>query len=190
MIHFSTDYVFDGKKNEYVETDRVNPLNRYGLTKSIGEKFVLEYPKSKVFRVQTVYSKHNTNFYKSIAAKALADEPASVVSDQFMAPTSATWIAQQVYRTLDVPQYGLYHLTPKGFCSFADFAELIYATTYKTVYNKPSLPVKRIHYKDLNSIVQRPLVTIMNHDKFNAAFHPITDTWEDVYNTFLSKITK
>jgi len=185
IIHFSTDYVYDGKKNEYHEDDRVKPLNNYGLTKSIGDKFVLEYAKAKVFRVQAVYSAHNTNFYKSIATKSYEDEPVTVVSDQFTTPTSAAWIAKQVYRTLFTPQYGLYHLSPNGFCSFADFADLIYATTYPGIYNKPTHPVKRIHYKDLNASVNRPMVTILNHDKFNSTFFPITETWEDVYNEFI-----
>jgi len=189
IIHFSTDYVYDGKKNEYKEDDRVKPLNNYGLTKSIGDKFVLEYSKSKVFRVQAVYSNRNINFFRSIQAKALADEPATVVSDQFTTPTSALWIAKQVYRTLFTPQYGLYHLSPNGFCSFADFAELIYATNYPTIYNKPNPPIKRIHYKDLNVSVNRPMVTILNHEKFNNAFFSITESWEDVYNEFI-KIPK
>lgn len=185
IIHFSTDYVYDGKKNEYKEDDRVKPLNNYGLTKSIGDKFVLEYPKSKVFRVQAVYSNRNSNFFRSIQTKALEDEPATVVSDQFTTPTSAAWIAKQVYQTLFTPQYGLYHLSPNGFCSFADFAELIYATTYPTIYNKPTHPIKRIHYKELNAVVNRPMVTILNHDKFNNAFYPITETWKDVYSEFI-----
>ena len=189
LIHFSTDYVYDGKKNEYREDDRVKPLNNYGLTKSIGDRFVLEYDKAKVFRVQSVYSKKNKNFFKSIEAKALMDEPANVVSDQFTSPTSAEWIAKQVYRTLLIPQYGLFHLSPNGFCSFADFAELIYATTYPTIYNKPTPPIKRIRYKELNASVDRPMVTILNHEKFDNAFFPITETWEDVYREFI-KLTK
>jgi dTDP-4-dehydrorhamnose reductase len=185
IVHFSTDYVYDGKKNEYYETDRVKPLNNYGLTKGVGDRFVLEYPKSKVFRVQAVYSNRNSNFFKSIKAKALLDEQVSVVADQFTTPTSASWIANQVYKTLFMPQYGLYHLSPKGFCTFADFAEWIYATTYPTIYNKPTLPVKRILYKELNASVNRPMVTILNHKKFNSAFFPITETWEDVYREFI-----
>lgn len=185
IIHFSTDYVYDGKKNEYKEDDRVKPLNHYGLTKSIGDKFVLEYSKSKVFRVQAVYSNRNSNFFRSIQAKALADEPATVVADQFTTPTSAQWIAKQVYHTLFTPQYGLYHLSPNGFCSFADFADLIYATTYPTLYTKPIHPIKRIHYKELNASVNRPMVTILNHKKFDNAFYPITETWKDVYNEFI-----
>ena len=181
LIHFSTDYVFDGKKNEYYETDRVNPLNRYGLTKSIGEKFTLEYDKSKVFRVQSVYSDRNSNFFKAINAKAEQGLPVTVVDDQYTAPTSAAWIAEQVSKVIDIPSYGLYHLTPNKFCSFADFAELIV---------NGRVPVIRAHMKSMESVVNRPMVTIMNHDKFDKAFHPITDTWEDVYYKFITKITK
>lgn len=176
IIHFSTDYVYDGKRNEYFETDKVKPLNNYGLTKSVGDKFVLEYDRAKVFRVQSVYSDKNSNFYKAINDKAERGEPVTVVDDQYTSPTSASWIAKQVQRTLLVPSYGLFHLSPNKFCSFADFAERIIAGR---------VPLKRIRYKDMSSHVQRPLVTILNHEKFDHAFFPITDTWEDVYEDFL-----
>jgi dTDP-4-dehydrorhamnose reductase len=176
LIHFSTDYVYDGKKNEYFETDKLKPLNNYGLTKSVGDKFVLEYERAKVFRVQSVYSNRNSNFYKAIVGKAEKGEPVSVVDDQYTCPTSADWIAKQVHRTLLIPSYGLFHLSPNKFCSFADFAERIIGGR---------VPLKRIRYKELDSPVQRPLVTILNHEKFNHAFFPITDSWEDVYEDFL-----
>lgn len=176
IVHFSTDYVYDGKRNEYFETDKVKPLNNYGLTKSIGDKFVLEYDRAKVFRVQSVYSDKNNNFYKAINAKAEKGEEVTVVDDQFTSPTSAQWIAKQVQRTLFIPNHGLYHLSPNKFCSFADFAERIIAGR---------VPLKRIRYKDMSSPVQRPLVTILNHEKFDHAFYPITDSWEDVYEDFL-----
>lgn len=181
LIHFSTDYVYDGKKNEYHEDDKVKPLNHYGLTKSIGDKFVLEYAKAKVFRVQSVYSNFNSNFFRAINAKAEKGEPVTVVGDQYTSPTSAEWIAKKVYDTLAIPNYGLFHLSPNGFCSFADFAEKIVAGR---------VPVKRIRYKDYNSPVQRPLVTILNHEKYDNAFQPITESWEEVYESFYSKITK
>lgn len=176
IIHFSTDYVYDGKRNEYYETDRVKPLNNYGLTKSVGDKFVLEYDKAKVFRVQSVYSDTNSNFYKAINAKAERGEPVTVVDDQYTSPTSAEWIAKQVQKTLLIPNYGLYHLSPNKFCSFADFAERIIAGR---------VPLKRIHYKEMGSTVNRPLITILNHDKFDRAFFPITESWEEVYEEFL-----
>lgn len=176
IIHFSTDYVYDGKRNEYFETDKVKPLNNYGLTKSIGDKFVLEYDRAKVFRVQSVYSDKNSNFYKAINDKAERGEAVTVVDDQYTSPTSASWIAKQVQRTLLIPNYGLFHLSPNKFCSFADFAERIIAGR---------VPLKRIRYKDMSSHVQRPLVTILNHEKFDNAFFAITDTWEEVYEDFL-----
>lgn len=179
LIHFSTDYVFDGKQLEYYETDKKNPINEYGMTKSIGEEFALLNHKTKVFRVQSVYSEHNNNFYKAIKKRVDAGQPLRVVNDQFMAPTSAEWIAKQVIRTMPYACYGVFHLTPNGSCTFADFAERI---------ADGKVPVERISYKEYGNKTPRPMVTRLNNGRFQRMFHEITDSWQDVYDQFKSKI--
>lgn len=178
LIHFSTDYVFDGKQLEYYETDKKNPINEYGLTKSIGEEFALQNSKTKVFRVQSVYSEYNSNFYKAIKKRVDANEPLRVVNDQFMAPTSASWIVKQVIRTMPYQCYGVFHLSPNGSCTFADFAEKI---------ADGKVPVERISYKEYGNKTPRPMVTRLNTGRFQRMFHEITDSWQDVYEDFKSK---
>lgn len=178
LIHFSTDYVYDGKQNEYYENDKEIPLNKYGLTKAFGDEFALMNYRTKVFRVQSVYSEHNSNFYKAIKKKVDAGEPLRVVSDQFTAPTSAEWIAEQVIKTFHYQSYGIFNLAPKGLCSFADFAEVI---------ADGKVPVERVTYKEYGSKTSRPMVTQLNTSRFQRMFHEITDSWQDVYKDFKSK---
>lgn len=177
FIHFSTDYVYDGRLNEYYENDQEKPINKYGVTKLLGDEFALLNYRTKIFRVQSVYSEHNSNFYKAIKRKVDAGESLRVVHDQFSAPTSASWIAKQVIKTLQHPSYGVFHLAPKGLCSFAEFAETISEGS-----------VERITYRQYGNPTPRPLVTKLNTDRFQRMFHPITDTWQDVFAEFKSKL--
>ena len=178
FIHYSTDYVFDGSKILYSEESQTNPLNMYGKTKLIGECIALSYSKTKVFRVQSVYSNTNKNFYKAISSRVDVSKTMNVVDDQIMAPTSAGWIAKQTIKTIGSGKYGLYNLVPDGMCSFADFAEEI-------VDGKCT--INRISYRDWGSQTSRPLRTIMSNNKFKQDFGHL-EHWTEVFSEFKSKL--
>ena len=121
LVHYSTDYVFDGLKiGPYVETDAVNPQNLYGVSKNAGEQAILQSGCDfLIFRTAWVYSATGNNFIKTIMRLAREKENLSVVSDQYGAPTSAQLIADVTalaiagYQHQRIPN-GIYHLTASG----------------------------------------------------------------------------
>ena len=94
IIHFSTDYVFDGLKHEpYLETDKVNPQSVYGQTKWQGEEGVRQYKKHIILRTSWVFSSHGQNFLKTIMKLTQEKTSLNVVSDQIGTPTSSEALA-------------------------------------------------------------------------------------------------
>jgi dTDP-4-dehydrorhamnose reductase len=129
LIHYSTDYVFDGKKaSAYVETDPINPLSVYGASKRAGEEAVLQSGcNGLVFRTSWVFSSTGNNFIKTILRLAQDKESLRVVSDQHGTPTSAECIAEvtalaiQAYFNQSIAN-GIYHLTATGTTHWHAFA--------------------------------------------------------------------
>lgn len=132
LVHYSTDYVFDGSKaGPYSETDPTNPLSVYGCTKLAGEVAIKESGCNYlVFRTSWVYSNHGSNFLKTMLRLARDRETLNVVADQRGAPTSAELIAD--VSLLAIAAYregrlanGIYHLTASGSTSWHEFAKHI-----------------------------------------------------------------
>lgn len=160
LIHLSTDYVFDGKKESpYTEEDTINPLNVYGKTKAAGEKVVLEEGiKSYVVRTAWLYAeKHGHNFYRSILAKARAGEKLEVVNDQTGTPTSTTELAHYLKRLIhQEPPFGVYHFAGTKIHTWFSFAKAILAEhNLETALNAiitPKDALKRPLYSPLVSL--------------------------------------
>lgn len=121
LIHYSTDYVFDGtKQGAYLETDPTNPLNVYGASKAAGERAILNSGcRGYIFRSSWVFSQHGHNFIKTILNLARQKETLSIVNDQYGAPTSAELISDVTLMAIIAAQQdrlmpGIYHLTPNG----------------------------------------------------------------------------
>jgi dTDP-4-dehydrorhamnose reductase len=138
IVHFSTDYVFDGgKKQPYVETDPTNPLNAYGRSKLAGEVAIRDSGASHlIFRTSWVYATHGRNFVLTLLRLATQREKLSIVDDQVGAPTCALDLAQAITAIVrnviadtsksSSPQAsGTYHMTAGGQTSWRDFAGAI-----------------------------------------------------------------
>jgi len=130
LVHFSTDFVFDGKKRSpYTEADRANPLSVYGMSKWAGERLVERYcEKHYLIRTCGLYGAGGSaskggNFVRSILRAAEQGKPLRVVADQVVTPTSTADLAEKVARLLEHESYGLYHMTNTGECSWFDFAK-------------------------------------------------------------------
>lgn len=129
LIHFSTDYVFDGEKTKpYTEEDRTNPINVYGKSKLEGENNALSYDKSIVFRVSWLYGIYGKNFVYTMINLMNSKESIKVVNDQFGSPTYTGDVAELIYYCIQNHNfdYGLYHYTNEGNISWYDFANTIY----------------------------------------------------------------
>jgi len=133
MVHVSTDYVFEGNGTRpYIEFDPVNPQGMYGFTKLAGENFVKEFAKDFfIVRTAWLYGDGN-NFVKTMLKLSESNDKVRVVRDQFGSPTSTTELAKMIAYLVPTQNYGLFHGTCEGSCSWADFAREIFRLAGKT----------------------------------------------------------
>ncbi len=128
LVHYSTDYVFDGdKRSPYTEDDMPRPLNVYGHTKLEGESRIAAAGcRALVLRTSWVYCpSRGRNFFRTIAGKALAGERIRVVADQTGVPTPSGFLAERTLELLRKAATGLYHVVPSGETSWYEFARFI-----------------------------------------------------------------
>jgi dTDP-4-dehydrorhamnose reductase len=153
LVHFSTDYVFDGSKNTpYVEDDRPNALNAYGRTKLAGEEAIRDSGAAHlIFRTSWVYATHGRNFLLTILRLATEREELKIVHDQVGAPTCASDLAEATTRILTAvisstnnalasPKVtGTYHMTAAGQTTWYEFAKAILEEATRAPRNLPWL---------------------------------------------------
>jgi dTDP-4-dehydrorhamnose reductase len=134
LVHFSTDYVFDGKSDvPYRETDETGPLNAYGRTKLEGERLIDNAcDRYLILRISWLYSRYGHNFYRTMRRLAHEKTELNVVEDQLASPTSGhqlasdmlKWLNQMLIQTRHT-EYGIYHYTQSGITSWKEFAQEI-----------------------------------------------------------------
>ncbi len=127
LVYISTDYVFDGKKDDpYTESDPVNPLNIYGKSKLMGEREALATcPNTLILRTSWLYGLHGKNFVKTILQLAATWPEISVVDDQRGSPTYARDLAQVIVELVRREVVGLVHVGGEGEASWYEFARAI-----------------------------------------------------------------
>lgn len=159
LVHISTDYVFSGDGNTpYKENDPTDPCGAYGKTKEQGEKFVLDNcKKAFIMRVAWLYGYVGKNFVKTMITVARNNGAVKVVNDQFGNPTSANDVAYHILKLLNTENYGIYHCTNNGICSWYDFASRIIekagvdATVSPCSTEEYPTPAKRPAYSALDN---------------------------------------
>ncbi|MEJ2231055.1 MAG: dTDP-4-dehydrorhamnose reductase [Nitrospirales bacterium] len=164
LVHFSTDYVFDGRQTRpYHEYDRTNPLSVYGHSKLAGEEAVrIGNPRHFIVRTAWLYHTVGKNFPNTICRMAGQVE-VKVVNDQYGSPTFAPHLAQAVSRVVETDAYGTYHLAGSGGTSWYEFTKALYRSLgiQKSVTPIPTAqyprPAKRPGYAVLTSL-QHPLI--------------------------------
>jgi dTDP-4-dehydrorhamnose reductase len=164
LIHYSTDFVFDGaSRKPYIETDIPNPLSVYGKSKLAGEYHLQKSNTGIIIRTSWLYSSFGHNFVKTIIRMAQEKGELRVVNDQTGSPTWAADLAAATLKIIDrcksrmdQTQYGLYHYSNEGSCTWYDFAEeIIRLTGLKAKIN----PVATSEYP---SKAVRPSYSVMN----------------------------
>lgn len=122
LVHYSTDYVFDGTKTEYVESDEPNPINVYGASKLRGEqKIAQNMDDYRIIRTSWLFGRHGKNFVETIRHLSQTNETVRVVTDQVGKPTYTADLARKTAEIADCPP-GIYHVTNDGVCSWYEFA--------------------------------------------------------------------
>lgn len=158
LIQVSTDYVFpgDGVK-PYTEFDAVGPQSVYGASKLAGENFVKDFARNYfIIRTAWLYGDGN-NFVKTMLKLAETNDTVSVVKDQVGTPTSAKELAKAIAYLLPTDNYGVFHGTCEGDCSWADFAEEIFRLAGKDT------KVKRITTEEFPTPAKRPAYSILDN---------------------------
>ena len=124
LVHYSTDYVFDGLKGEpYREEDQTNPASVYGKSKLRGEELIRDYCQNHmILRTSWLFGFNGGNFITTILKVARTEKQLRVVNDQFGSPTYAKDIAAHTARLINAGCRGIYHLTNSGFCSWYELA--------------------------------------------------------------------
>ena len=133
LVHVSTDYVFGGDGDRpYTEFDAPAPKSMYGTTKLAGEEFVKSFSKHYfIVRTAWLYG-DGKNFLRTMLRLSESHDEITVVEDQLGSPTSAAELARAIVSLLPTENYGIYHGTCEGFCSWADFTEAIFKKTGKS----------------------------------------------------------
>ncbi|WP_410507585.1 dTDP-4-dehydrorhamnose reductase [Methanosarcina hadiensis] len=125
LVHFSTDYVFDGFRNEYVESDTPYPINVYGLSKLLGEQSIAENSGDyRIIRVSWLFGTHGRNFVETMLKLSSEMGTVKVVNDQFGKPTYTVDLANKIKDILEL-ESGIYHITNDGVCSWYEFASAV-----------------------------------------------------------------
>ncbi len=186
LIQISTDFVFDGKSsNPYKETDRVNPLGVYGLTKLNGEVEVKKNcPSYFIVRTSWLYSEFGNNFMKTMLRLGSEKTQLSVVNDQIGSPTYAIDLAEALIQIiqLDTDNYGIYHYSNHGQISWFDFAKTIFELTNNDLSLNPILS------KDYATLAERPKYSVLDTSKITDEFALKIPFWKDSLANALSKV--
>ncbi|KKH16914.1 dTDP-4-dehydrorhamnose reductase [Methanosarcina mazei] len=125
LVHFSTDYVFDGSKKEYVESDIPNPINVYGHSKLLGEKKIIENMDDyRIVRISWLFGIHGENFVETMLRLSREMDTVKVVHNQFGKPTYTMDLATKIKEIIELDP-GIYHITNDGVCSWCEFASSI-----------------------------------------------------------------
>ncbi len=178
LVHYSTDYVFDGTKaTPYVETDAPGPLNVYGRTKLEGERAIEAVGGAHlILRTSWVYAPRGRNFFLAIAKKARAGEVLRVVDDQTGTPTSAAFLAAStaalLRRSDRAALRGLYHLVPFGKTTWCGFARAIVAALGARV------DVAAISSKAYPTPAPRPMNSVLDANRIARDFDLERPAWE------------
>lgn len=188
LVHFSTDYVFDGKsRTPYTEADEASPLNVYGISKLAGEFFVTHLaPRHFLIRTCGLYGEagcwgKERNFVDAMLALAETGNSLRIVNDQWVTPTATAELAEKVVELLGCEDYGLYHLTNEGECTWYHFALEIFSLIRK----QPELvPVDSMTY---GARAARPAYSVLENKRAKDLGLPAFSPWQAALKAYLRK---
>ena len=201
LLHYSTDYVFDGAKaSPYVETDPTSPVSVYGASKREGESAIrTALERHLILRTSWVFSARGSNFLKTMLKLATERESLNVVADQVGAPTPAAWIAeataQIVARVLadaaTVP-YGTYHMTAGGETSWHGYATCLIEEARRLGLPVKTVPggIKPIPASAYPAPARRPANSRLDTAKLKAGFAITPPAWQDGVATTLRSLAQ
>lgn len=183
MVHVSTDYVFDGNGTRpYTEFDAPNPQGIYGITKLAGEEFVKQFA-DKFFIIRTAWLYGDgKNFVKTMLRLAETNDTVRVVADQVGSPTSTVVLADIIDTLVWTDNYGLYHGTCEGVCSWADFAEEIFRLAGKDT------KVEHITTAEYPTPAKRPAYSVLDNYMLRLTKGYVAAEWKDALEVYMQSL--
>lgn len=176
LIHFSTDYVFDGKKKDgYVESEMPAPLGVYGASKALGEKSLITIAKKYyLIRTSWLYGPGSENFVDTVISRTSQDKELRIVDDQYGNPTYSLDLAWTLLHLLNGKNYGIYHIVNTGDTSWYAFAQ--------EIFRQLGVPQKiiPINSRKLGRLAKRPEYSILLNTKLPQLRH-----WKEALADYL-----
>lgn len=187
LVQISTDYVFPGDAcKPYIEFDAVGPKSAYGITKLAGENFVKEFAKEYfIIRTAWLYGE-GKNFVKTMLRLSETNDLVKVVDDQVGSPTSASELARAIAYLLPTRNYGLFHGTCEGDCSWAEFTEEIFRLAGKKT-RVEHLSTKQYEAENPAS-APRPAYSILENYMFNLTTDFKFADWHDAIAEYINTL--
>ncbi|MBO6298365.1 MAG: dTDP-4-dehydrorhamnose reductase [Lachnospiraceae bacterium] len=185
LVHISTDYVFPGDGSRpYIEFDETAPKSAYGRTKLAGEHFVQQFAKRwYIVRTAWLYGE-GKNFVRTMLSLAEKNDTIGVVDDQVGNPTSALELARAIKVLLPTDQYGIYHGTCEGICSWADFTEEIFRL--KGVSTKVEHISSEEYKRRFPASADRPAYSALDNYMFRLNLDYRFADWKDALKEYLA----
>lgn len=184
LIHYSTDYVFDGTNDApYVEGDPTRPINTYGRTKLAGEEAIQQVEgKHVILRTSWLYSNRGSNFLRTMLRLASEDKQLRVVDDQVGCPTWVGWVARAtvtIAREMRSPDAlpsltGLYHLSSQGETSWYGFAQALLNR-----YGHGETEVIPVSTDEYDPLAPRPAYSVLSTEKVESTFGLLIPSWQE-----------
>ncbi|GAB2669948.1 dTDP-4-dehydrorhamnose reductase [Paenibacillus thermoaerophilus] len=184
LLYFSTDYVFDGqKRTPYKETDRMNPLNRYGWTKALSEDIIrANYKEAFIIRTAWLFGNYGKCFPKTIIKKLQESNIVPVINDQFGSPTYTADVAKCISQIFNLP-YGTYHVVNSGMASWYDFAMEI-----AELLNLDKGKIVPVQSGQFGLRAKRPSYSVLDNTKWSKLSKPIRH-YKDALKDYISTIS-
>lgn len=187
LVHYSTDYVFEGKgEAPYIETDPINPVNFYGASKREGEEEIFASNcQHLIFRISWIYSGRGNDFPGKMIELAAERPEVKVVNDQIGSPTWARMVAEKTIEILTMDKayqkenQGVYHLVSEGYISWYEFA--------KEILRESKVKISPVSSEEFMTPAKRPKNSRLNCQKVKETFGIALPNWKDSYRQFESK---
>ena len=182
LMHISTDYVFEGNATEpHTEFDTVHPVSAYGKTKLEGERFVQQFAdRYFILRTAWLYG-DGKNFARTMLALSENHDEVRVVDDQYGSPTSTAELAKVMHLLEPTDNYGLFHATCEGSCSWADFAAEVFRLA-----EKPTRVI-RVTTEEYGSPTKRPAYSVLDNYMLRLTTDYRMADWKDALRAYLTE---
>jgi dTDP-4-dehydrorhamnose reductase len=188
MIHFSTDYVFDGEKREpYAESDLAKPIGVYGESKRTGEKLVLQtQDRHLVLRVSWVFGPDRPSFIDTMIKRAREEDHIDAVADKFSTPTYTADTAEALPRLID--QSGVWHFANSGECSWQEYAQHALDCCHRFGVSLKAKTVGASNLSDMrNWIARRPVYSVLSIEKYAKLTGVTPRSWRDAVSDYIER---